>query len=86
MTSQDALTDTLAFVRVSTGSQDESTQITTLTKHAPDHGLNIVETWRLHGYSASKGEQDEDLTPRYRGHRAGSLADYLRHRLLTAGP
>ena len=61
MTSLNALTDTLAFVRVSTGSQDETTQITTLTRHAPDHGLNIVETWRLHGFSASKGEQDADL-------------------------
>jgi DNA invertase Pin-like site-specific DNA recombinase len=54
-------TDALAFVRVSTGSQDESTQVTTLKEHAPDHDLNIVATWKLHGYSASKGEQDPDL-------------------------
>ncbi len=54
-------TGALAFVRVSTGSQDETTQVTTLEEHAPDHDLHIVDTWRLHGYSASKGEQDADL-------------------------
>jgi DNA invertase Pin-like site-specific DNA recombinase len=47
----------LALVRVSTGSQDESTQVTTLKDYAGDHGIKIVKTTTLHGYSASKGEQ-----------------------------
>ena len=51
----------LAFVRVSTGSQDESTQVSTLKDYAGDHGIKIVETVILHGYSASHGTQEPAL-------------------------
>lgn len=63
--------DALGFVRVSTGSQDESTQITTLTRYARDHDLHIVKTVRLHGYSASKGEQEPALHDAIKGIEQG---------------
>ena len=51
----------LAFVRVSTGSQDESTQVTALEAYAGDHGIKIVDRVILHGYSASHGTQEPAL-------------------------
>jgi hypothetical protein len=49
------------FVRVSTGSQDESSQIKTGTAYAAEHGIVIVKTVKLHGYSASHGTQEPAL-------------------------
>jgi DNA invertase Pin-like site-specific DNA recombinase len=46
------------FVRVSTGSQDESSQIKIGTTYAAEHGIVIVKTVKLHGYSASHGTQE----------------------------
>lgn len=49
------------FVRVSTVSQDESSQIKTIKREAEERGITIVKWFKLHGYSASKGEQEPAL-------------------------
>src|SRR6266404_6442096 len=50
-----------AFVRVSTGSQDESSQVKVIDDYAEANGLTIVKTFRLREYSASKGTQEPAL-------------------------
>jgi DNA invertase Pin-like site-specific DNA recombinase len=50
-----------AFVRVSTGSQDESSQVREIDEFAAGNGVTIVKTFRLHGYSASGGMQEPAL-------------------------
>lgn len=50
-----------AFVRVSTGSQDESSHLKVIDAYAGEHGITIVKTFRLHGYSASHGTQEPAL-------------------------
>jgi DNA invertase Pin-like site-specific DNA recombinase len=50
-----------AFVRVSTGSQDESSQIKVIEAYAQEHGVTIVRWFKLHGYSASHGTQEPAL-------------------------
>ena len=50
-----------AFVRVSTGSQDEASQIKVIDAYAQEHGITIVKTFKLKGYSASKGTQEPAL-------------------------
>ncbi|MFI6902012.1 recombinase family protein [Nonomuraea sp. NPDC050394] len=50
-----------AFVRVSTGSQDEISQIEAIDAYAAERGITIVKTFRLRGYSASKGTQEPAL-------------------------
>ena len=47
-----------AFVRVSTGSQDETSQVKVIDDYAAQHGVTIVKTFKLHGYSASHGTQE----------------------------
>ncbi|MFI1991777.1 recombinase family protein [Actinoplanes sp. NPDC020271] len=49
------------FVRVSTGSQDEASQIKVITADAARRGITIVRWFRLHGYSASHGTQEPAL-------------------------
>ena len=49
------------FVRVSTGSQDETSQIKIITEESEQRGITIVKWFKLHGYSASKGEQEPAL-------------------------
>ncbi len=49
------------FVRVSTGSQDEASQVETITEEAEQRGITIVKWFKLHGYSASNGEQEPAL-------------------------
>ncbi|MCM3882150.1 recombinase family protein [Frankia sp. R82] len=49
------------FVRVSTGSQDESSQIKIIEGEATERGITIVRWFRLHGYSASHGAQEPAL-------------------------
>jgi hypothetical protein len=43
------------FVRVSTGSQDETSQIKIFTEESAQRGITIVKWFKLHGYSASHG-------------------------------
>ncbi len=50
-----------AFVRVSTGSQDESSQVKIIDGYAAEHGVTIVKRFKLHGYSASHGTQEPAL-------------------------
>ncbi|ABW10957.1 Resolvase domain [Parafrankia sp. EAN1pec] len=49
------------FVRVSTGSQDETSQVKILTEEAAQRGITIVKWFTLHGYSASHGAQEPAL-------------------------
>nr|WP_255510388.1 recombinase family protein [Frankia sp. B2] len=49
------------FVRVSTGSQDEISQIKILTEESAVRGITIVKWFKLHGYSASGGAQEPAL-------------------------
>ncbi|KEZ38263.1 recombinase family protein [Frankia sp. CeD] len=49
------------FVRVSTGSQDETSQVKILTEEASQRGITIVKWFTLHGYSASHGAQEPAL-------------------------
>jgi DNA invertase Pin-like site-specific DNA recombinase len=50
-----------AFVRVSTGSQDEASQVKVIDGYARGQGFTVVKTIRLRGYSASKGAQEPAL-------------------------
>jgi DNA invertase Pin-like site-specific DNA recombinase len=61
----------LPFVRVSTGSQDESTQLTALAEYAEAAGLTLAAATVLHGYSASKGEQQPAIQAAIEGIRQG---------------
>jgi DNA invertase Pin-like site-specific DNA recombinase len=49
------------FVRVSTASQDEASQVKVITAECGQRGITVVKWFRLHGYSASKGEQEPAL-------------------------
>jgi DNA invertase Pin-like site-specific DNA recombinase len=49
------------FVRVSTGSQDESSQIKVIAEAAEQRGITVVRWFKLHGYSASHGMQEPAL-------------------------
>jgi DNA invertase Pin-like site-specific DNA recombinase len=49
------------FVRVSTGSQDEKSQVKVITEESEQRGITVVKWFKLHGYSASKGEQEPAL-------------------------
>jgi DNA invertase Pin-like site-specific DNA recombinase len=49
------------FVRVSTGSQDEASQIKVLDAEAEQRGIQVVKRFKLHGYSASSGMQEPAL-------------------------
>lgn len=49
------------WVRVSTGSQDETSQVMILEKEAGKRGITIVKWFKLHGYSASRGAQEPAL-------------------------
>lgn len=49
------------FVRVSTGSQDEASQVAVIEAYAAECGVTIVKWFKLHGYSASKGTQEPAL-------------------------
>ena len=48
-------------MRVSTGSQDEKSQVKVLSGYADEHGTTIVKWFKLPGYSASKGMQEPAL-------------------------
>ncbi|NRQ35772.1 recombinase family protein [Nonomuraea sp. NN258] len=50
-----------AFVRVSTGSQDETSQIKAIESYAHEREITIVKWFKLHGYSASHGTQEPAL-------------------------
>jgi hypothetical protein len=66
-----AMIDGLEFVRVSTGSQDETTQIRDLDDYAGDHNINVKKRVVLHGYSASHGTQEPAIREAIEGIREG---------------
>jgi DNA invertase Pin-like site-specific DNA recombinase len=49
------------FVRVSTGSQDEASQVQVIAADAQERGVTIVKWFKMHGYSASHGTQEPAL-------------------------
>jgi DNA invertase Pin-like site-specific DNA recombinase len=49
------------FVRVSTGSQDEASQVKMIKADAERRAVTLVKWFTLHGYSASKGTQEPAL-------------------------
>ena len=51
----------VGFVRVSTGSQDEVSQVKVIEADAAERGVTIVKWFKLHGYSASHGTQEPAL-------------------------
>ncbi|WP_242419806.1 recombinase family protein, partial [Frankia sp. CpI1-P] len=46
---------------MSTGSQDEISQVKILTEESTQRGITIVKWFKLHGYSASHGAQEPAL-------------------------
>ena len=50
------------LARVSTGSQDEASQVRDIKAEAAARGIVLTKVIKLHGYSASKGEQEPVLT------------------------
>jgi hypothetical protein len=68
--------EALAFIRVSTGSQDESSQERDLSNYAddPGNGIHIADWVRLHGYSASHGSQEPALRDAIAGITAGKYS------------
>jgi DNA invertase Pin-like site-specific DNA recombinase len=51
----------IGLARVSTGSQDEATQVRDITEEAAKRGITLAKIIRLHGYSASHGTQEPAL-------------------------
>jgi DNA invertase Pin-like site-specific DNA recombinase len=49
------------FFRVSTDTQDEDNQVADVDGHIAAHGYEVARTFRLHAFSASKGEQEPAL-------------------------
>jgi DNA invertase Pin-like site-specific DNA recombinase len=70
-------TNGFEFVRVSTGSQDESTQITELDTYSAANGINVVDRIVLHGYSASHGTQEPALRAAIEGIKQGRYSVIL---------
>ena len=62
------------FVRVSTGSQDETSQVKIITEESEQRGITIVKWFKLHGYSASKGEQEPALREAIAGIERGDYS------------
>jgi DNA invertase Pin-like site-specific DNA recombinase len=51
----------IGLARVSTGSQDEASQVKDITADAAARGIILVKIIKLHGYSASQGTQEPAL-------------------------
>jgi DNA invertase Pin-like site-specific DNA recombinase len=51
----------IGLARVSTGSQDEATQVRDITEESAKRGITLAKIIRLHGYSASHGTQEPAL-------------------------
>ena len=78
--------DALALVRVSTGSQDESTQVTALNNHAEANGIKIVHTDDPARLQRQPRRPGAGATRGNRGHRATPLALDHGDGFVTAGP
>lgn len=59
------------FIRVSSGSQDESSQLRDNDEYAEANDISVVKRFVLHGYSASKGMQEPALQELIKGIEQG---------------
>jgi DNA invertase Pin-like site-specific DNA recombinase len=67
----------IGLARVSTGSQDEASQIRDITADAAARGITLVKIIRLHGYSASHGTQEPALQEIIAGMERGDWSTLL---------
>lgn len=67
-----------AWFRVSTGGQDEQSQVPDVMGWVQSHGYNVARTYTLHGKSAFKGQQDAELQKVLADMRAGGDRPVLR--------
>jgi DNA invertase Pin-like site-specific DNA recombinase len=67
----------IGLARVSTGSQDEASQVRDLTDGAAERGITLVKIIKLHGYSASHGMQEPALQEIIAGMERGDWSTLL---------
>lgn len=67
----------IGLARVSTGSQDEASQVKDITADAAARGITLVKIIRLHGYSASHGTQEPALQEIIAGMERGDWSTLL---------
>ena len=67
----------IGLARVSTGSQDEASQVGDLTTGAAARGITLAKIIRLHGYSASHGTQEPALQEIIAGMERGDWSTLL---------
>ena len=78
-----------AWVRVSTGGQDEAQQVPSIESHCFAHGYTIARRYELNDKSASKGEQQATLDEMLNDVRDGKikvLVCWRSNRLERRGP
>ena len=67
----------IGLARVSTGSQDEASQIGDITAGSAERGITLVKIIKLHGYSASHGMQEPALQEIIAGMERGDWSTLL---------
>jgi DNA invertase Pin-like site-specific DNA recombinase len=67
----------IGLARVSTGSQDEITQVRDITAGSAERGITLVKIIKLHGYSASHGTQEPALQEIIAGMERGDWSALL---------
>jgi DNA invertase Pin-like site-specific DNA recombinase len=67
----------IGLARVSTGSQDEASQIRDITADSEARGITLVKIIKLHGYSASHGTQEPALQEIIAGMERGDWSALL---------
>jgi DNA invertase Pin-like site-specific DNA recombinase len=67
----------IGLARVSTGSQDEATQVRDITAGSAARGITLVKIIKLHGYSASHGMQEPALQEIIAGMERGDWSALL---------
>jgi len=67
----------IGLARVSTGSQDEITQVRDITTGSAERGITLVKIIKLHGYSASHGTQEPALQEIIAGMERGDWSTLL---------
>jgi DNA invertase Pin-like site-specific DNA recombinase len=61
------------WLRVSTSAQDEQLQRGDIRRFAAEHGLDVAVWYKAHAKSASKGEQDADMSDALEDTRSGRI-------------
>jgi DNA invertase Pin-like site-specific DNA recombinase len=67
----------IGLARVSTGSQDEASQVSEIAADAAARGITLVKIIKLHGYSASHGTQEPALQEIIAGMERGDWSKLL---------